>query len=269
MLEVVQAKTINSREVAEMIGKDHKYILRDIEGTNKVIGIIPTLESAKLSYQDYFIESTYKSGTREYKCYECTKLGCDMLGNKLQGEKGILFTATYVKRFNEMEQALAINKFALPTTYKEALIELVKKEEEKELLLEDIKNKEILIEQQEEKVSLFNNFIDQDNIYSVNEISKCLGLKNLGRNNFYKYLRKKKILFDDKYEAYQSYVNKGYIIHRKTTIELYPGKEIETLRAYFTCKGIQWIYGVLKKDGFVINKTIDELLKDIKSEKLN
>lgn len=99
-------KTIDSREVAEMLGTEHKYVLRSIEGTEKVIGIIPTLESANLHYQDYFIESTYKSGTRKYKCYLCTKLGCEMLGNKLQGEKGILFTAKYVKRFNDMENAI-------------------------------------------------------------------------------------------------------------------------------------------------------------------
>ena len=30
-------------------------------------------------------------------------MGCELIGNKQQGEKGILFTASYVKRFNEME----------------------------------------------------------------------------------------------------------------------------------------------------------------------
>lgn len=56
--------------------------------------------------QNYFIPSTYRAGTREYKCYEVTKMGCELLGNKQQGEKGILFTAKYVERFNQMEQAI-------------------------------------------------------------------------------------------------------------------------------------------------------------------
>ncbi len=100
-------KTIDSREVAEMLGKDHKYVLRDIEGTDKVVGIIPTLTSANLNPLEYFIKSTYvdtKGETR--KCYQVTKMGCEMLGNKQQGEKGILFTARYVKRFNDMEEGL-------------------------------------------------------------------------------------------------------------------------------------------------------------------
>lgn len=54
---------------------------------------------------DYFIESSYKDASgKSNKCYECTKMGCEMLANKLTGEKGILFTAKYVKRFNDMEQ---------------------------------------------------------------------------------------------------------------------------------------------------------------------
>ena len=39
--------------------------------------------------------------TKTYKCYECTKMGCELLANKLTGEKGILFTAKYVKRFKD------------------------------------------------------------------------------------------------------------------------------------------------------------------------
>lgn len=31
-------------------------------------------------------------------------MGCELIGNKQQGEKGVLFTASYVKRFNEMEK---------------------------------------------------------------------------------------------------------------------------------------------------------------------
>ena len=102
---------IDSKEVAEMLGKEHKYVLRDIEGTKDVVGIIPTLESANLHSQNYFIPSTYRAGTREYKCYLVTKMGCEMLGNKQQGEKGILFTAKYVEKFNEYEKRLKENPY--------------------------------------------------------------------------------------------------------------------------------------------------------------
>ena len=57
----------DSREVAEMIGKRHDHLVRDIDGYVEVIS-----ENSKLSYQsntpnlgasDFFIPSTYKQAT--------------------------------------------------------------------------------------------------------------------------------------------------------------------------------------------------------------
>ena len=101
-----QVNTISSLEVAEMLGKRHDLLLREIEGSKdgKTVGIIPTLLTAKFAVSNYFIESDYKDASgKSNKCYLITKMGCELIGNKQQGEKGILFTASYVKRFNEME----------------------------------------------------------------------------------------------------------------------------------------------------------------------
>lgn len=107
-------QTISSLEVAEMMGIKHYQVLEKLEGTKKVKGIIPTLTDHNFMVSDYFIESTYTdSSGKKNKCYDCTKMGCDFLANKFTGEKGIIFTAKYVKRFNDMEQAihsLDINK---------------------------------------------------------------------------------------------------------------------------------------------------------------
>ena len=116
---------IDSREVAEMMGKTHSALLKDLQGSKdgKSIGIIPTLEKSNFDLSNYFIESSYKAGTKEYKCFLCTKLGCEMLGNKQQGEKGILFTAKYVKRFNEYEkrlQELSMPSYAIEDPIKRA-----------------------------------------------------------------------------------------------------------------------------------------------------
>lgn len=104
----IEEVTLTSLEVAEMLGKKHTDLLQEIEGRKdgKNVGILQVLENGKFPLSKFFKPSTYKAGTREYKCYEITKMGCHMLGNKLQGEKGILFTAKYVERFNEMEKSL-------------------------------------------------------------------------------------------------------------------------------------------------------------------
>ena len=146
MNELMKVKTnegkevtvIDSREVAEMIGKTHSELLKEIDGRKdgKNVGIIPVLVKGNFHLSNYFIESSYKSGTREYKCYLVTKLGCELLGNKQQGEKGILFTAKYVERFNQYEEQLKeLTQPKLPQTYKEALYALIEAEEEKERLI--------------------------------------------------------------------------------------------------------------------------------------
>lgn len=105
-LQVLNHKqTISSREIAEMMARRHGQVLKMIEGGAGEVGIIKVLTEHDFVLSDYFIESSYKDASgKSNKCYECTKMGCEMLANKLTGEKGILFTAKYVKRFNDMEQ---------------------------------------------------------------------------------------------------------------------------------------------------------------------
>jgi len=53
---------------------------------------------------DFFLENSYFDSTgRKLPCYLLSKMGCEMVANKLTGEKGILFTAAYVSKFNMME----------------------------------------------------------------------------------------------------------------------------------------------------------------------
>lgn len=104
-------QTITTLEIAEMMEIPHYEILKKLDGTTnsagsvKQIGIIPVLADGNFPVTDYFVKSTYITGqNKEMPCYEVTKLGCDLLANKFTGEKGILFTARYVKRFDEMEK---------------------------------------------------------------------------------------------------------------------------------------------------------------------
>lgn len=91
-------KTLTSNEVAEMIGKEHSKLIRDIRT------YIGYLAEAKIGSGDFFVESTYKdSNNQERPNYLLTKQGCEMVSNKLTGAKGVQFTAKYVSRFNQME----------------------------------------------------------------------------------------------------------------------------------------------------------------------
>lgn len=99
--------TITTLEVAEMMETDHWKLLRKLDGTKNSEGIIKILTDNNFVVSDYFIPSVYRDASgKENKCYEVTKLGCDFLANKSTGEKGVFFTARYVRRFYEMENSV-------------------------------------------------------------------------------------------------------------------------------------------------------------------
>ncbi len=98
------AEVVDSREVSEMIGKQHKHLLADIRG---YIDIMENSGELKIQPADFFIPNEYKDNQGKSRpCYLLTKKGCDMVANKLTGEKGVLFTAAYVTAFESMHQAL-------------------------------------------------------------------------------------------------------------------------------------------------------------------
>lgn len=108
-------QTITTLEIAEMMEVKHWQILRKLDGTKKVKGIIQILSDNKIVVADFFQESSYTDEQgKERPCYKVTKLGCDFLANKFNGEKGIVFTARYVKRFTDMEKAIKKPQAALP-----------------------------------------------------------------------------------------------------------------------------------------------------------
>ena len=116
-------ETIDSREVAEMIEIAHASLLKKVRNYEEI------LLKSKLTSVDFFIPSEYKDSTgRILKCYHLTKKGCEMVANKLTGEKGVLFTAQYVNRFEEMEKKLSVPR--IPTTDREILLLSVKVGEE-------------------------------------------------------------------------------------------------------------------------------------------
>lgn len=93
---------IDSREVAEMVGKTHKMLLRDIRRYTEQLG------QSKIEPSDFFQESTYQnSQNKTQPCYNVTKKGCEFIAHKLTGTKGTAFTAKYINRFHEMESQLA------------------------------------------------------------------------------------------------------------------------------------------------------------------
>lgn len=112
----LEQKYIDSREVAEMVGKDHNMLLRDIRRYCEQLG------QSKIAQSDFFDESTYQnSQNKTMPCYLVTKKGCEFIAHKLTGTKGTEFTAKYINRFHEMEEEIQ-NPFQNLSTEMKAIL---------------------------------------------------------------------------------------------------------------------------------------------------
>ena len=79
-MDSLEQKYLDSREVAEMVGKEHNMLLRDIRRYVEQLG------QSKIAQSDFFKESTYKNKqNKEQPCYLVTKKGCEFIAHKLTG----------------------------------------------------------------------------------------------------------------------------------------------------------------------------------------
>lgn len=198
---------LDSREVAEMLGKEHEYVLEMIQGRKGKLGIIPVLENANLAVSEFFIESSYKvdGNNKNYKCYLVTKMGCETLGNKQQGEKGILFTAKYVERFNEMERKL--KEISKPDSYMiDDPIERAKR------WIEERKQYNKVVAELEDKNSFIGKISASENSLLVREVAKLASKGNItiGEKALWNKLREWGYISKKSTEPMQSAINAGW-----------------------------------------------------------
>ncbi|HBH0860428.1 TPA: phage antirepressor KilAC domain-containing protein [Clostridioides difficile] len=204
-LQLNNKNTITTLEIADMLEIRHWEVLRKLEGTEKTKGIIDILNDNNFVVVDYFIKSTYLDSKNESRpCYNVTKLGCDFLANKFTGEKGIIFTARYVRRFNEMERVLKEQQPKLPTTYKEALQQLLVEVEEKEQLQLENQEKDKVIQLQQPKVLFADAVSASNNSILVGELAKLIKQNgvDIGQNRLFTWMRENGYLIKRKGEDY-------------------------------------------------------------------
>lgn len=128
---------LDSREVADMIGKEHSKLLRDIKRYTS------QLAEAKIGLSDFFREGTYKDLNNQMRpCYKITKKGCEFIAHKLTGTKGTEFTARYINRFHEMEDVIAGQQLqSRQEQVEQALLEAKSLLEEKDRRIRELESK--------------------------------------------------------------------------------------------------------------------------------
>lgn len=200
--------TANSREVAERFDKQHKHVLDKIELA------IKNFNSAEKSAQ-YFILGNYTdSSGKSNKEYLLTRDGFSLIVMSFTGDKAFNWKIKYIDAFNKMESLLKEQgSKALPTTYKEALIQLLETVEKNEQL--EAENKVLL-----PKATYHDEVLSKDGLITTTLVAKDLGLPSAAKLNQVMFLNeiiykakdgvwhpysKFEWLITDKYADYKSY----------------------------------------------------------------
>lgn len=184
-------ETIDSREVAEMVDMEHKNLL------SKIRKYVEILDGSKLSSPQFFVPSTYVNNqNKEQPCYLLTKKGCEMVANKLTGEKGVIFTAKYVNRFAEMEQ-----KIKLPKTDREILFLSVKIQEQTAQRVDVLEEKVTALEE--------TTTINSSQQYTLERIAKTTVISALGGIDSRAYQLMSRKLFSNIWRDYKKYFKLG------------------------------------------------------------
>lgn len=242
-MKELEQKYIDSREVAEMVGKDHSKLLRDIRVYSQ------QLNESKIGLVEFFTESSYVDGKGETRpCYNVTKKGCEFIAHKLTGIKGSEFTAKYINRFHEMEDVIQTQ---LPTgsdLIALAVIEAHKMLEQKDLQIKTLKQEAVemnsVIEESKPKVEYFDAVLSSDGLLNITQIAKEFGKTAVEMN---------KLLHDlgIQYKAgscwvpRQNYVDKGYM---KSCTRMVAGKT--TVQYRWTQKGREFIHRLMARYGY-------------------
>lgn len=233
-----RTKTIESREVADMVGKQHNELLKDIR---RFIGY---LGEGKIPHTDFFIENEYLTDqNKRQPCFLLTKQGCEMVANKVTGKKGTLFTARYVMRFNEMEsqQATASYMIADPIARAKQWIE---EQQQTQLLVERTTIQEQLIAEYEPKITYLDEILNSKNTMTVTQIAADYGMsgQELNRTLWNHDVQRK---VGGQWVLYRKHMNNGFTKSKTYTNETgaYP-------QTKWTQKGRLFIHNLLESIGF-------------------
>ncbi|ABJ67813.1 Phage anti-repressor protein [Pediococcus pentosaceus ATCC 25745] len=133
-----QQAVTTSLQVAEVFGKEHKNVLRDISNLN----------SDRLNFEQIFMESTEPDlYGRDRRIYYMNRDGFTLLAMGFTGKKALDFKLKYIEAFNNMEEVIKEERIQLPSDPMKVL----------ELIFEANKNTDKKVERIDKDVDYLKN----------------------------------------------------------------------------------------------------------------
>lgn len=242
----------NSKLVAEVFGKEHRNVVRDIK--NLIEGGVLKNEQTPM-----FEETTYinEQNKQSYPMFIMNQDGFTLLAMGFNGKKAMEFKLKYIEAFNAMKRQIEQSKPSVPQNYLEALKSLVKSEEEKQqqqatILTISKENMELgnKITEMLPKVSYYDKILQSNATMTVTQIAQDYGMSAMKLN---KELESMKIQHKvrGQWILYGKFLTGGYVHSRAVDILRSDGRHDVKYNTEWTTKGRIFLYESLKAKGIL------------------
>jgi len=225
---------MSSREIAEITGKQHKHVLRDIRNNGAGLEKITQSKFGLSEYED--------TTGRKLPEYQLDKREVLYVATKWNDE----IRAKLILRWEELEKAQT--KINPRLTLVEALRAYADEVERNEKLKGEIEVKNVLIAEYEPKVTYYDQILASTDTITVTQIAKDYGMTAQELN---KLLHENKIQFKQsgQWILYKEYAKLGYTKSHTTPITYKDGRKGDQLHTRWTQKGRLFLYELLKQKG--------------------
>ena len=236
--EIIKNETMTSLEIAEVTGKQHQHVLRDIDAL-----LVQGLDASNFGLTSYKDKSNC-----EQRCYQLTKKGCLILASGYDA----LLREKIINRWEELETK-EVSMIKVPTTFAEALrlaADQAEKLEEQERQLA-ASSKEIVelsgtIATMQPKVTYVDKILASKETVTTTQIAQDYGqsaksfnilLRNFGIQH----------KVGGQWILYAKYLPSGYVQSDTISIEHKDGSSGSVMHTKWTQKGRLFLYEELKK----------------------
>nr|DAS70712.1 MAG TPA: antirepressor protein [Caudoviricetes sp.] len=225
---------MSSREIAELAGKRHDNVMRDIRNMEPAWEKVNALRFELVEYTD-------SKGEKRPE-YQLDKREVLYVATKWNDET----RAKLILRWEELEKK-QLQK-SLPGTFAEALRAYADEVERNEKLKGEIEVKNVLIAEYEPKVTYYDQILASTDTITVTQIAKDYGMTAQELN---KLLHENKIQFKQsgQWILYKEYAKLGYTKSHTTPITYKDGRKGDQLHTRWTQKGRLFLYELLKQKG--------------------
>ena len=232
---VHETDTMSSLEIAELIGREHKSVMRSIRNMEpaweNVCGRKFALTSRKVQMPN--------GGFKDEDYYQLTKKECLYISTKFNDEA----RAKLVIRWESLETGKATPMYQVPQSFADAL--MLAAQQQKQI---EEQQKQIAV--LEEQTAYTRTILNSPSTVLVTQIAQDYGM---GAKLFNAKLRDLKIQrkVGKQWILYAKYLKKGYVQSSTHEFTHKDGSKDVSLTTKWTQKGRMFLYNILKENGFL------------------